>query len=376
MAEQGARVLVLERTQRFRDRVRGESLHSWGAAEARALGLYNDLMASCAHEARYWVTYRGSSSRSQRDLLETTPQRAASLDFYHPHMQDVLLEGAARTGAEVWRGATVMQVNPGASPAVTVLFDGTELVLQARLIVGADGRQSSVRRHAGFAVSRDPNRLMVSGALVARVSVPEDTVHVFVAPNFGHAALLFPLGGERLRIYFTTGRRAEHRALSGGADAAEFFRYCVATGVPADWLANAQLAGPLATFEGADAWVEHPCKDGIVLVGDAAAANDPSFGCGMSLTLRDVRELRDSLAARDDWSAAAHSYAAAHHRYYHALHAITSWFREVLYGLGPEADRVREHALPQLAAGYGPDLLGLGPDSPADERARVAFLGR
>jgi choline dehydrogenase-like flavoprotein len=37
MAEGGARVLVLERERRFRDRVRGEALMSWGVAEARTL---------------------------------------------------------------------------------------------------------------------------------------------------------------------------------------------------------------------------------------------------------------------------------------------------------------------------------------------------
>ena len=36
MAEHGARVLVLEREQHFRDRVRGEGMHAWGVPEARA----------------------------------------------------------------------------------------------------------------------------------------------------------------------------------------------------------------------------------------------------------------------------------------------------------------------------------------------------
>jgi flavin-dependent dehydrogenase len=40
MAEHGARVLVLERETRFKDRVRGEGLLPWGVGEARTLGLY------------------------------------------------------------------------------------------------------------------------------------------------------------------------------------------------------------------------------------------------------------------------------------------------------------------------------------------------
>ena len=66
---------------------------------------------------------------------------------------------------------------------------------------------------------------------------------------------------------------------------------------------------------------------GLCSVGDAAAANDPCWGCGLSLTLRDVRVLRDALLASDDWDAACRRYAAEHDRYYGALHRITSWLR-------------------------------------------------
>ena len=38
MAAAGARVLVLEQEQRFKDRVRGEFLAPWGVAEAQRLG--------------------------------------------------------------------------------------------------------------------------------------------------------------------------------------------------------------------------------------------------------------------------------------------------------------------------------------------------
>jgi hypothetical protein len=57
------------------------------------------------------------------------------------------------------------------------------------------------------------------------------------------------------------------------------------------------------------------------------------------------------------------------------VHTITSWMREIIHGLGPEADRSRAHALPQLAAGLGPDLNGVGPESPADAATRRRLLG-
>jgi hypothetical protein len=41
MAEEGKRVLVLEREREFKDRVRGEYMCPWGVAEARELGMYD-----------------------------------------------------------------------------------------------------------------------------------------------------------------------------------------------------------------------------------------------------------------------------------------------------------------------------------------------
>lgn len=376
IAERGARVLVLEREQRFRDRVRGEGTHPWGVSEARALRLYDPLKVTCAHEARWMMSYRGSTLQSRRDLVESTRHRAGELDFYHPAMQEVLLGLAAAAGAEVRRGVTVNGVSPGTLPTVsTVRRDGGVETLQARLVAGADGRQSRVRQWGGFKVSRDPERLMIAGVLLVGMNAGDDAVHVLRAPAFGQTVLLFPLGAARWRAYFVTGRRAEHSLLSGRVRFPDFIRYCVDTGVPTDWFSGVEMGGPLASFEGADVWVDHPYKDGVLLVGDAAAASDPCWGCGLSLTLRDVRVLRDLLLTADDWDAASHRYAAEHDRYYGALHTIMSWLTEVIYGLGPEADRIRAHALPQLADGSGPDIVGLGPDYPVDEATRIRFLG-
>src|SRR5262249_52280033 len=48
MARSGARVLVLEKETKFRDRVRGEALAPWGVAEARKLGVADLLLNTCA----------------------------------------------------------------------------------------------------------------------------------------------------------------------------------------------------------------------------------------------------------------------------------------------------------------------------------------
>src|SRR5262245_35369338 len=101
MAEHGARVLVLERERQFKDRVRGEQMHPWGVAEAKALGIYKVLHTTCGHELPWWDTYRGPEQTTHRNLVATTPQQAPEFSFYHPAMQEVVLQAAADAGAEV-----------------------------------------------------------------------------------------------------------------------------------------------------------------------------------------------------------------------------------------------------------------------------------
>jgi menaquinone-9 beta-reductase len=50
MASSGASVLLVERETRFKDRIRGEALMPWGVDEARRVGVYNTLRASCARD--------------------------------------------------------------------------------------------------------------------------------------------------------------------------------------------------------------------------------------------------------------------------------------------------------------------------------------
>src|ERR1700757_3110837 len=109
MAEGGARVLVVEREEEFKDRVRGEWLAPWGAAEAASLGIYDLLLEHGAFEKRYFYF----CGFSVRDLKASTVPGMPSLNLYHPAMQEAVLGAARDSGATVWRRATVREISPG-----------------------------------------------------------------------------------------------------------------------------------------------------------------------------------------------------------------------------------------------------------------------
>ncbi len=375
MAEHGKRVLVLERETKFKDRVRGEGMTTWGSAEAKELGIYDLMTSRSGREVPWWDTFVGPMQVGHREMASTTPQGLPSLTFYHPDMQESVLGAAAAAGAEVRRGVRAKSVTPGAPAAVTFEQDGASRTASARLVVGADGRGSLARKWSGFKERQDEPSLLITGLLVDNTRAPDDTVRLVQDLEHGRGTILFPQGNGRTRAYLICGV-GEGMRLQGDKDAPRFFKEIVEAGMPADYFASAKAAGPLATFDAACAWVEHPYKDGVALIGDAAASTDPSWGQGLSTTLRDVRVLRDALLANDDWDAAGRAYATEHDRYFDVIHTVENWMTEFFYGTGAEADARRARAFPLIAQDPTrvPDTIFSGPDHPLSDDLRKRFF--
>jgi menaquinone-9 beta-reductase len=377
MAEQGKRVLVLEREREFKDRIRGEFIAPWGAAEARELGLFDLLLHECAIAVDGWDTYLGELHVGHRDFSSSTPQALPAITFYHPEMQESVLRAALNAGAEVRRGATFRAIRQGTPSVVSFDLNGRTTEASARIVVGADGRTSLMRSAVQFEVRRDPTHLLPAGVMLEGLPTPSPlTTRFVINPAAGLAALLLPIGRGRCRAYLVL-RADRQERLQGSSDIARFIDLSIAAGVKPEWCAGARAVGPLATFDGADNWVDHPYRSGIALIGDAAAASDPSHGQGLSLTLRDVRVLRDRLIEASDWDAAGHAYAAEHDRYYSTLRMAEEWITAMFFTGGPEAEARRARALPLIASDPTrlPDFFSSGPEVPADDSVRRRFFG-
>lgn len=376
MARAGARVLVLEREARFRDRVRGEGILPWGCEEARRLGLLDALRATCGREVAGWTTHLPGGQSLHRDLPATTPSGLGMLNFHHEAMQEALITLAAEAGAEVRRAVEVTGVTPGASPSVSLNTGQGGETVAARLVVGADGRASRVRGWAGLEARRAPDFLVVASTLHAGVDCDPASIHVVPNGAQGRAMVVYPLDDGRVRTYLIHRSDEAGPRFSGSRAAPAFLAACQGIGGHAGWYDRAEQIGLLASFEGASSWVEHPYRDGVVLIGDAAGASDPAFGAGLALTLRDVRVLRDHLLADADWLRAASRYAAEQNAYFAALKRIIDWRAWMGFASGPQADADRARAQPAWRADPGrvPDVHALGPDAPSDETARRRYF--
>ena len=371
IAEQGAKVLVLEREKQFKDRVRGEAVVPWGVAEANELGICRLLKGTCAHDVHYVEAGSGL-----RDLRATTLQQLPLLCFPHQLMQETLLAAAENAGAEVRRGVSVEHIECGAPPTVAVYGHSHERI-SARLVVAADGRGSAARKWAGFPVREQINDYYMAGVMLTNVPASTEIFYAVFNPELGTWTGLIPLAGERFRAYFVYPKTMGYR-LQGESMLNVFLRESVKGYAPlADYYANAKSIGPLASFDASDYWVEHPYREGVALVGDAAATSDPTYGQGLSFALRAARVLRDELRNNSDWEAAGNRYGDQHQRCFRACHIAEGWLRMLFQDPSPEAAALRARAMPLIAKDPTrvPDHIFSGPDLPLDEHVRARFFG-
>jgi 2-polyprenyl-6-methoxyphenol hydroxylase-like FAD-dependent oxidoreductase len=292
LASQGQSVTVLESSTDYEDRVRGEAMMPWGVSEARNLGVEQILLDAGAHVAPLWMQYfEGGGEPAIAPMAGMVEGIPGTLNLRHPDACQALIDAAAAAGATVVRGVHDVKLSPEHDVAITYIADGAR-ELHARLVVGADGRSSTVRRQAGITLQRDDPINYIAGLLVDGLAgIPAD--HDVMIGDGDELLLMFHQGGGRARLYVVVGRSGQRR-FAGPDGAAQFMAAWRPGCYPlSELVAAGRPAGPCATYPGDDTWTDTPFADRVVLIGDAAGHNDPIVGQGLSIAMRDARIVRD-----------------------------------------------------------------------------------
>ena len=310
LADDGLRVLALERQLEYRDHVRGEILWPWGVRLARALGVERVLLGARAQVVPRLDLYdEGASDPLRFDVGEAVGGIEGSLNISHPRACSALADEASSQGADVRKGVRDVRIEIGKRHLVRwTENDGSGREAGCRLIVGADGRRSSVRSHARIELEVDPPAHLIAGMLVKTVEGMDDGINV-MAREADLIFYSFPQQDGRSRLYlcFPTGQQSRF----AGADGPKRFLDactldCIA-GV-AKWPA-ASPAGPCATFPGEDSRVSRPIAEGVVLIGDAAGYENPLQGQGLSMAMHDVLDVSKALLSAEPSEADFDEYA-------------------------------------------------------------------
>jgi 2-polyprenyl-6-methoxyphenol hydroxylase-like FAD-dependent oxidoreductase len=361
-------VVVLERETIYPDRVRGEWVAPWGVAEMRRLGFLDLLLERggliVTRNVNYDEIWPAHFAEAHAlDLGALHPDAPGAMCISHPLMCNIFHDTALSSGATILRGVTDIEVVAGERPSVSFAQNGAESMLFPRLVVGADGRNSHVRKQLGFRVQADPPHSILSGMLVANVpDWPRDRQGIGTEDRFHF--LVFPQGKDMVRLYACydfadssrfSGADKQTRMLQAYRMNCLPFGEAIAAGTP---------AGPLNGVSNEDHWIDDPTLPGVVLIGDSAGHNDPITGQGVSITLRDVRLLSDALLLKTgEWTRATFAdYVDERRERMRRLRIAARLARRVRSEFGPEARDRRARFFKRTAEGqlspYGAVLVG------------------
>lgn len=149
LARGGHRVVVLERRRMPSDTLSTHVLVPYAVAEAARLGALERLLALDPPRCHY--VHVGCGDAQVHEHWSSVDGIGYGLCIPRPQQDLALLDTARAAGADVREQADVLEVLwvDGRAAGVRYTADGEERVLRARVVVGADGRRSTIAAQCG-----------------------------------------------------------------------------------------------------------------------------------------------------------------------------------------------------------------------------------
>ncbi|MQA08717.1 MAG: FAD-binding protein [Pseudonocardiaceae bacterium] len=305
IARTGARVTVLEQTEKPREVGAGILLMNNGLSALAGLGIEAELRSS-GHDVRSATLHDACGS-----VLTTIPVRdcGPGLDYAlmlrRSTLHRVLLDAVrAHPGITTRFGTRVSAATP--SGRVSIGSPGGVSEIVADLVVAADGVHSTLRQHGDFGAQvRDLEALSIRGMVAAECSALAGLQEYWCpAGVFGGAPM-----GDGSTYFFTSATKHPLPQIVALRDLKRFRDVWRAALPPV-----APVLDQVRSFD--DLYVTNivrvDCRrwvhDRLVLLGDAAHAMPPNLGQGGSSAILDAAVLAAELAAEPDQSEALRRY--------------------------------------------------------------------
>jgi 2-polyprenyl-6-methoxyphenol hydroxylase-like FAD-dependent oxidoreductase len=290
LARQGHRVLLVDHASFPSDTVSTHVIHPSGVAALRRWGLLDAVAATGAPAVDtcsldfgpFAIT--GTPSPVEGFSTSYAPRRTV--------LDKILVDAAAAAGAEVRERFSVDEVLISDGAVVGIKgrgSDGTPVVERARVVIGADGRNSYVARTVGVG-SYHEKPMLQWGYYTYWQDLPVDGFEIFIRPDRGFAAIATNDDLTMLVVGWPIGERDAYRS-----------------DIEANYLKTLDLVPAFADRVRAATRVERfvgggvtnffrkPYGPGWVLIGDAGYCKDPITAQGISDAFRDAQRCSDTL---------------------------------------------------------------------------------
>ncbi|WP_066553267.1 NAD(P)/FAD-dependent oxidoreductase [Croceicoccus bisphenolivorans] len=295
LARQGAKVLLIDRGAHGTDTMSTHALMRAAVMQLSHWGLIGKVVASGAQP----VTTTSFLYEGEEPIdIAIKPGHGTSA-LYAPRryaLDAILSDAAVEAGVDLHYGAQLVDLLRGPHGGVTgaVLRDrtGSTHEVAAGIVIGADGRHSTVAKLTGAATIKRAHHASMCVYAYAdglpnrgfRWFWAEGAAGGIIPTNEGHSCVFLSLPRTETRTFRT--------ALSR-----EGFRDALSTKMPglAAETAEAAMATRPVGFPGEPGYLRRACGDGWALVGDAGYFKDPLTAHGISDALRDAQVLADAI---------------------------------------------------------------------------------
>jgi 2-polyprenyl-6-methoxyphenol hydroxylase-like FAD-dependent oxidoreductase len=280
LARAGLDTLVLERNENFEREFRGEILQPRFQQAMRDVGLIEHIARYPHEEIDRAHVYSEGRPIGHLDLLRVDPRCNGAWWMTQPNLLQALHDyGRACAGFELWFDANLRELE---GTRAEVARGGEVETIQAKVIIGADGRFSAMRKLGGFAMRYDHHDMDVVWFLLPRPAGHEHAFCFFLTAR--HNFLILPKHPAQLQcgIVMKPGEYSElhHQPI-------ETFRQELAAAHPvfAEFAAGLDSYARFRALVGNTALAHEWAQDGRVLIGDAAHTCSPAGGIGVAIAV-------------------------------------------------------------------------------------------
>jgi 2-polyprenyl-6-methoxyphenol hydroxylase-like FAD-dependent oxidoreductase len=294
LARQGVRVAVVERASFPRDTLSTHIVEAPAINFLRRLGVMDDVRATGARPVS-----RIDGRMDDAVFAGRVPQRpgdaGAFLSVRRFVLDPILASAAAQAGAEMLMATNVvgLERSGGRVAGVRVGVANGEAALRARLVVGADGRNSTV---AGLAGARKysvlPNQRFGYWGFFEGADPGADAGLIYHRWG-GRFIIAIPADGDLYQVIALPDDRFRHEFATDREQA--FLAHAHACTPVAGIIRDARRVGKLQGIKRWEGFFRESAGAGWGLVGDAGQFKDPAPGQGITDAFRQAEALAPAI---------------------------------------------------------------------------------
>jgi flavin-dependent dehydrogenase len=290
LARGGARVLVVDRSEYGTDTMSTHALMRTGVLQLSRWGVLPTIMAESTPAIRRTTFHYGAEPipidvRPDDEVRYLCAPRRTVLDR-------ALVDAAQVAGADVRHGVAVVELRHGRDRHVTGVLlrsrNGTSVNVNCELVIGADGRQSTVAGLVGAQtyLAGSNSTGCVFGYFE---NVERDGSHWHFVENA--AAGVIPTNHGLHCVFATVPGPKFGATFRGNVERAFMDVLALNSAQLAQDVDRARLVGRLRGFAGIPGFMRQSYGPGWALVGDSGYFKDPSTAHGITDALRDAELL-------------------------------------------------------------------------------------